>query len=267
MLPSVPQTARRDVAHVTRIEGGLRIELVTPDAAVMAERSLDVEGSCAELAAVAAVVIATWESDVHPEFTRPRAEPIPVAGAPVPIAPPTATVSRSPASYDLAMGPSLSWASTLAAGATLSGTWIARGAGLGIHVFATGETTRTVDLSPGQANWRRWMGGLEADWRLLRGRAALDMHAGLGLSWLSAEGANFLQNKPSQTSFSPGAVLGVRSSWGLTRHFAVSLDLVGLYWTRSQSVSALPLGEQRELPHFQGLASVGLALRQSAPGP
>jgi len=105
MLPSVPDTARHDVAHVTRIDRGLRIELVNADAAVVAERSLDVEGSCVELAAVAAVVIATWESDVHPEFTRPRADPIPTAEAKAPAASPAAPTPRSLAYYDVALGP------------------------------------------------------------------------------------------------------------------------------------------------------------------
>jgi len=266
MLPAVPDTARHDVAHVTRIDRGLRIELVNSDAAVVAERSLEVEGSCTELAAVAAVVIASWESDVHPEFTHSRADPIPVAESRAPVTAPATPVPRSPAYYDVVVGPSFSWASSFAAGGTLSGTWIAHAAGLGLRLFAAGESTRTVELGQGQADWRRWTGSLEADWRIGRGRVALDMHAGLGLSWLSATGVNFQQNQ-SRTSFSPGAVLGARASWGIARHLAVCLDVVGLYWTRSQTVSSAPIVAQRELPQFQALASVGLALRQSTSGP
>jgi hypothetical protein len=272
MLPSVPSSARQDVAHVSRVDRELRIDLVNPEAAVMAERSLDVEGSCAELAAVAAVVIATWESDVHPEFARSPEEPILVSPdnnaseeptTPIlrPILPP---ILPAPAAYDIALGPSLSLAGSLVAGGTLTGTWTVRGSGWGLHVLAAGESTRTIDLGQGQAQWRRWMGGLEPAWRVVRGRTALDFHAGLALGWLSAAGVNFPGKNESQASVSPGVTLGIRSSWEVTRHLAICLDLAGLYWTRSQTVSSTSVGSQREVPHFQALAGVGLALRQSA---
>jgi hypothetical protein len=270
MLPSLPDPTRRDVARITRVDRGLHIELVNPEAAVVAERLLDVEGSCAELAAMAAVVIATWESDVHPEFAGSHTEPIPATsktedGA-FAILPPTHPPTQSSlAYYDVALGPSLSLGNSLAAGGTISGTWIRRGTGLGLRAFAAGEATRTIDLDHGQARWRRWLGSLESDWRLARGRAALDVHAGLAFSWLSATGVNFPQNQ-SPSSYSPGVTLGIRSSWGITRHLAICLDLVGAYWTRGQTASSVPVAVPREFPRSLALASVGLALRQSAAG-
>jgi hypothetical protein len=282
MLPSVPSSTQQDVAHVSRSGRELRIDLVDRDAAVIAERSLDVDGSCAELAALAAVVIASWESDVHPEFARSPEEPIlatldknpseevttpslppPLPSIVPPILPP---ILPSSASYEVAIGPSLSLAGSVAAGGMLIGTWIPRGVGWGLHILAAGESARTIDLGQGQAHWRRWMGSLEPDWRVVRGRTALDFHAGLALGWLSATGVNFPGTNRSQTSVSPGVTLGVRSSWRLTRHLAIGLDLAGLYWTRAQTVSSDAVASQQEIPHFQVLASVGLALRQSTPG-
>jgi hypothetical protein len=264
MLPSLPTTTRPDVARVVRRDRSLLIELVSPDAAVIAERTLDLDGSCADLAAVVAVVIASWESDVRPEFTRSHAE-LPLAASPAKAVDGAATSRRQAlASYDVALGPSLSFASSSAAGGMLAGTWVPRGTGLGLRLFAAGETTRTVDLGSGQARWRRWIGSVETDWRFVRGRAAVDVHAGLALGWLSAAGIDFPQNQ-SQLSFSPGATVGVRWSWWTTRHLAVWLDLMGLYWSRSQTIHGDPVVVQREVPHFQGLASVGLALGQIAP--
>jgi len=269
MLPQVAASTRRDVARVTKVAGrGLRIELVNPDAAMVAEREMEVDGTCAELASLAAVVIATWESDVHPEFTQSHAEPIPgVSAAPSLATPVVPTGSPSFFSYDIAAGPSLSWAGSLAAGGAISGTWIARGTGLGLRVFAAGEATRSLALeSGGQAVWRRWMGSLEADWRLVRAPANFDVHAGLALGWLSAVGAGFSPNQ-SRTSLSPGLALGGRSSWAVSRHLAVYLDLAGIYWTRTQTVSSASDLVRREVPHVQVLASVGVASGKSASSP
>ena len=274
MLPQVPEASRRDVARVTRVGRALHIELVNPDAALIAERSLDVDGTCAELAGMAAVVIAAWESDVHAEFARSHAEPSPAVQAEASAAPTSTSTSTSTstakppaaASYDVAMGPTLSLADSLAVGGGISGRWTARGAGLGVHASAAGETTRTVDLDGGQAHWRRWMGSVEADWRWVRGRAAWDLHAGLAMGWLTAVGSGFASNQ-SRTSLSPGAQIGLRAAWGVSRHFAVWVDLLGLYWTRRQAVSSASISEQHDLPRFQLLTGLGLAVRNSAPGP
>ena len=263
MLPPVPDATRPDVARVIERGKGLQIELVNPDAAVIAERALDMDGSCADLAAAVAVVIATWESDVHSEFSRSRAE----AGfasvaerTPERLATP---LSRPSASYDVAAGPSLSLAGTFVAGGALVGTWVPLDTGLGLRLFAAGESSRTVDLGVGQARWRRWAGSAESDWRLARHQVMLDVHAGLVLGWLTATGAGFSQNQ-SQRSFSPGGTVGMRSSWWAARHLAVCLDLVGLYWSRSQTLYGDPTVTRRNLPHFQGLASIGLAWGQMA---
>lgn len=71
MLPLVATARAPDVAELDEIDRGgpnLRLTLRRPDGALIGQRLLAREYSCAELAAAAAVIIATWESDVHPEF-------------------------------------------------------------------------------------------------------------------------------------------------------------------------------------------------------
>ena len=250
MLSSVSGVVGQDVAKVERTGGHLRVELVDATAAVLAERLLDGHGSCAELAELAAIVIASWESDVHPEFVRPHAEPL--------VAPPPAT--RAPgAAFDVSLGASLSQAGQLAAGGFLGAAWFPRGKGLGLSFLVAGETTRTLEVGDGQARWRRWTGSPEIAWRWGRGGLAVDGHGGLALGWLATNGVNFSENK-SNASFSLAVTAGIRSSWWFSRHIAGWIDVRGLIFTRSDVVHTSPTGEESEIPRLVGIASIGLAL-------
>ena len=211
---------------------------------MIAERVLDRDGSCSELAELAAVVIASWESDVHPEFARPHVEPGP---APVVVMP--AARLASPMAYDAALGASLSHADSFAAGGVLALTWIPRGTGPGNGtLLAAVDAERTLDLGVGRARWRRWMGSAEFDWRL--SRIPLDFHGGLVLGWLTAKQGG--RTSPRRTGRAFPSRL--RRPWacdcpgGPRAYLAVWLDLTGLYWTRSQTVYAEPSGREARTP-------------------
>ena len=250
MLSTASGAVGQDVAKVERSGGRLRVELVDATAAVLAERELDGHGSCAELAELAAIVIASWESDVHPEFVRPHAEP--------PAAPPPA--ARVPgAAYDVSLGASLSQAGQLAAGGSLGAAWFPRGTGLGLSFVVAGETTRTLEVGDGQARWRRWTGSPEIAWRWGRGGLAVDGHGGLALGWLATNGVHFSENK-SNASFSLAVTAGIRSSWWFSRYLAGWIDVRGLTFTRSDVVYDSPTGGEAEIPRLVGIVSIGLAL-------
>ena len=264
LLPPVPATRARDVAHVVRVDRNLRIELVDADGAVLAERSLFHDGTCADRASLVAVVIASWESDVHPEFARTASGPAALDVAkPSAQAPPLPVVQS--ASYDVAVGAVASLAGAFAPGSALRLGWIPRGSGPGVHVFVEGDGSRTVALGVGQASWRRWMGGAELDWRVDRGASSLDFHGGLALAWLDANGLGFSTNRSAQ-SFSPGATVGVRWSWWVLRHFAPFAEVGAIYWLRNQSVYSPSDATERELPHFQAVASIGLLTGKASVG-
>jgi len=250
MLSTTSGAGAQDVAKVERSGGRLRVELVDATTAVLAERVLDGHGSCAELAELAAIVIASWESDVHPEFVRPHAEP--------PAAPPPA--ARAPgAAYDVSLGASLSQAGKLAAGGSLGAAWFPRGEGLGLSFVVAGETARTLEVGDGQARWRRWTGNPEIAWRWRRGGLVVDGHAGLALGWLATNGVDFSENK-SNASFSLAVTAGIRLSWWFSRHIAGWIDARGLTFTRGDVVLGSPTGGESEIPRLVGIASIGLAL-------
>jgi hypothetical protein len=270
ILPSVAVTAVRDVAHVLRLGNRLDIELVNSDGAVLATRQIEQTGSCADLAALVAVVIASWESDVHPEFSRAAPAPMREVAARPPGKPSPSAARPSggydPSGYDLAAGGAVSWADSLALGGALAATWIPRGDGLGARVFGEVETSRTVDLGQRQARWQRWHGSLEIDWRTSRVPSVFDVHAGLALGWLSASGVNFDSNQ-SAGALSQGMTIGARWAWWLGRDVAVFADIAAVYWLRTQTIYSSPDGIQQDIPHFQGLASLGLAVGKSSPRP
>jgi hypothetical protein len=263
MLSSAPEAIRPDEAQVLRSGNRLHLQLVAADAAVIAERWIDDSGSCVELAELIAVVIASWESDVHPEFTRPHAEPMPVVLSEKPASRPwpPAPNPRS-AYYEAAAGASLSYSGSPAMAGILTVGWFPHGHGPGLRLSATVESARTLDLTPGQATWRRWAGDAELDWRLPRGAWALDFHGGLALGWLAARGVGFSQNY-SGSSFSPGGAIGARISRRATRSASIWFELAATYWPRKQVLYGQPNATQQEIPHYQGLASIGLTFGRS----
>jgi hypothetical protein len=250
MIPMAPQPAGNNMARVERKGGKLRIVLIDAQSRVIAERVLDERGSCAELAKLAAIVIASWASDVHPEFLHPHAEP--------PAPPPAESPARGGA-YDILLGASLSQSDQLAVGGSLGAAWFPYGAGLGLGLHVAGETRRTLDLGDGQAHWRRWVGSAEIAWRWARADLTVDPHAGLSLAWLTTSGAGFYQDQSSAV-YSLAVTMGIRSAWWFSRRIAVWIDARSLYFTQGDVVYSTPPVRESALPRWQGIASIGLAL-------
>ena len=191
--------ASQDVAKLERRADKLRVELTDPDGVVIAERTLDGTASCAELGRMAAIVIASWESDVHPEFVRQPAEIVRVERAP-PVEKPAAPPPPA-ASYDVAAGVTLGQADTVAAGASIGGAWFPRGTGPGFSLVGAGDLARTITVGTHEARWQRWTASLELAWRwAARDRLVIDPHGGVTVGWLSTEGVDYTQNRPLRPS-------------------------------------------------------------------
>jgi hypothetical protein len=257
VLSADPAAFRQHVAHVRHRAGRLLVTLVDAAGAVLAEHDFDSNGDCGEQAKLAAVFIASWESEVHPEFARPQAEP---PSVPAPVPPPLA-----PSAYQLAAGLSLGLAGSLAPGGSLGAAWFPRGVGLGLGLVLAGESTRTLDLGTGHARWRRWTASPEAAWRWGRGPLVLDAHAGLSLAWLVASGVDFSQNE-TQHSFALAITAGLRSAWWMSRHFAAWVDLRAFVFSKSDQLWGEPSGSHAEVPRLGGILSIGVALGRGPGG-
>jgi hypothetical protein len=255
LLPSLPAGAAPDLARVVQRATSLHIELHSPDGVAIAERDLESTGSCAELAQIVAVVIAAWESDVHPAFAKPMTE---ATSSPEPIIDATpATVRRS--SYDLAAGGGVSISESTVAGVALAFAWAPHGTGFALRFGGMGESQHDVSLGQGQAQWRRWIGSTEVGWRIGLGASVVDLHGGLLFGFLTASGNGFSPNSQA-SSFSPGLTVGARWAVWPGRVVGLWLGVAGLGFQRSQALVVSPPSQsQQEVPHFQGLVTLGLA--------
>ena len=255
----------QDVAKLERGPDKLRVELADPEGIVIAERTLDGGASCAELGRMAAIVIASWESDVHPEFARQpteiiRSEPPQRLEPPAPV---------RAAAYDVAAGVTLGQADTPAAGASLGAAWFPRGVGLGLWVLGAGDLARTIAVGAHEARWRRWTATLELAWRWRPRGFVLDAHGGLMLGWLTTEGVDYTQNR-SDSAVSLGGTAGIRTAQWFSRRAAVWVDLRGFYFPRRDSIYGSVGGataDEAAVPSWGGIASVGVALGRAPRSP
>jgi hypothetical protein len=260
MLPAV-SSAAADVARVKRSGADLHIELVNDGGALIAERVLGAAGTCAELADMVAVIVASWESDVHPRFTGPSADPI--------LAAPTTTAAFNAGArrnLDVAAGAGASLADSVSFGGAVAVSWFPKGVGLGARLSGVGETTHTTYVGIHEARWNRWLVGAEVDWRFPGATTSLDIHGGLALAILQASGVNFTAENVSDTSLSPAVLLGGRWSLWVSRRWAAYADVTAGYCLRQQflrgiTVDGIPV--RHELSPFQGLLSLGLAFGHS----
>ena len=258
--PSVTP-ARRDVAKLEHGSGKLRVQLVDAEGVVIGERTLDGAAPCAELGRMAAFVIASWESDVHPEFVRQPAEIVRVDRAPppekLPASPPPAA-----AAYDVAAGVTVGQVDTLAAGASIGAAWFPRSTGLGGWVLGAGDLARTISVGTHQARWRRLTASVELAHRWAPRGIVVDAHAGPTLGWISSEGVDYAENR-SDSAVSLGGTAGIRTSWWLLRRAAVWMDLRGFYFPRQDSIYGSAAGatvDQAAVPSWGAVASAGLAV-------
>jgi hypothetical protein len=256
----------QDVAKLERGPDKLRVELADPDGIVIAERTLDGGASCAELGRMAAIVIASWESDVHPEFARQpteiiRSEPPQLLEPPAPV--------RSAAAYDVAAGVTLGQADTPAAGASIGAAWFPRGVGLGLSILGAGDLARTIAVGAHEARWRRWTASLELAQRWRPRGFVLDAHGGLMLGWLTTEGVDYTQNRSDSTA-SLGGTAGIRTAQWFSRRASVWIDLRGFYFPRRDSIYGSVGGatvDEAAVPSWGGIASVGVALGRAPHSP
>src|SRR6185436_14838233 len=270
LLPGAeaPTSADADVARIVDSQGAVRITLLAPDGTTLGERSLAGGFPCPDLAAAAALVVATWETDVHPEFAA-RLEVAP----PAPVPPPAPTVVRA---APPAPAPQSAWTlgagvfATLApsggeaspaGGATLEGGWLGAGARWGARLALAATTSRTLALPSGDVDWRRATASAGVLWRLTAtGRsAAVDLRADAVFAWISMVGNGFANNY-EPAAFDAGAGLAGRLSLG-RGPLRPWLELGGVAWPRGQVVFERPSGASAELPRWEAGLALGVSTR------
>jgi hypothetical protein len=275
LLPAAETSGPPDLARVDEDADSVHVSLRRPDGTLVGTRDLERAFSCDELAAAAAVVVAAWESDVHPEFRASLPPAVPVPAPPVAVVPVAAPVPS------IAVAPGLPRPATIAfeVGAALAGALAPRAgsAGAAADVMLVGAATsaarrvggrlaliagaaRELPVGTGRVRWRRFVAALGPEVRLGRPTAPVtfELHAEALAALLTATGEGFTNDR-SELSFDPGLGAGVRLRLGHGR-VVPWIDLSGSGWLRQQQAIATPDDASAVLPRFEALLALGLSL-------
>jgi hypothetical protein len=265
-----------EVAHLVHEDGLLRVTLRAADSRVLGERRLPGDGSCEELARAAAVVLASWLTDAHPELVPalpmpPLAERAPsvatvepaVSGAP---AAPSGVVSsrgelvprgdfRARAALVLGLG-FVPTPLALVGGAGVA--LVPAGSGLGAALHAGFSTWRSIDVDGARAVYRRWPLGAGAVLRFAGASLSGEVEGGAAIGWLALEGRSFgVSHDASDATFGPFLTARAIGPGSLS---APLVELSGVYWARATRVYGDPSRPSRALPSLELSLSVGLAV-------
>jgi|GEM_PF-5102590 len=286
--PSGASRADRDQprlsAEIRWVGENLSIMLRNPQGTVAAERTLPRAGSCIDLAAASAVVIAAWQeemrADLGPALAPPQegegtspprqAQQAPPRSLPLPLPGPaldaTARSTAGPVPdggrpWELGVGVLASRESDFAPGLMI-------GAQMGrpqsqlagrMEVTATGSHALALGPNPGQSLWSRVAFDLGVRRRLWLGKGdgALDLHVDVAAAVIRLAGSGFGANYTrSGLDFGVGA--GVRWAWTAER-LAPFVALDGWGWPGSKVVTADGTQAQGRLPQFELRAAVGVS--------
>ena len=269
-----------EVARLTHADGALRVNLESSDGRRLGERSLPLEGSCDELARAAAVVLAAWLSDVHPEFVpaehagaeRPTVDrddaPVGAAGQPVTPtpAPPVGTVrahgelvprTRLRARVGAALGAGVLPTPMAVSGSVFS-AWVPESSGVGVTLRAGVATARSLDVDTGEVRYLRWPLGAGAVLRFAGKSVSAELEAGAVVGWLHVEGRSFSSNHDaSDVTFGPFGTARAIATEGRVRPF---LEVLGIGWLRGARVYGDPSQPSVALPSSDITVFLGAAL-------
>jgi len=278
-----PSDTLEERATLSREGGQLKVVVTRKDGSLLGEKTLG-GATCDELEGLVSVVIATWISDVHPEFlatlptapsrgempaerpppreperpsAAPPATPIPArVRAPVPrrMAAPVAQRWR----FELTAGAGVAVASEASALASLGLRWAPERRGVGVALSAHVTTQRDELLSNGRVSYWRWPLALGPLVRLPLADVRFDLHAGLALGWVHAAGRDF---HPSSTHnvLRGGGLVGAHVEYGRGR-LRPFFEASGLAWAKTEAV-VMHGAEDRsvELPSLELYATLGIS--------
>jgi hypothetical protein len=277
-------------ASVTREGTSLHVTLRGADTHVHGDRLLPADGSCDEQATMVAVLLATWISDVHPEYvgTRPEpavtsvlaapavesaAQPELPARAPPAITPSapvrdsaSAAVSRQPGApqrrleLSAAAGGALSSADP-APVAALGARYLPESGGFGAALQLTFTLPRRALLSSGAVRYFRWPIAVGPALRTSIGSSRLDVTAGPAAAWLHLGGVGFQGGTSSHDAVAFGGAAAAR--WALPQgSVAPFVELCGMAFAPTQAY--VRRGNEQpsvDLPSFELYAALGGAFR------
>lgn len=276
-------------ATLTREGAFIRLALLESDGTSLGERLLTADEDCLVLSRTAAVVLAAWLTDQHPEFlltlppeTPPAADSStpsdagaarqsPPAVAPAPATrsltargrPETATPAAARPRHQLAFSAALGsgWTSPN----FVPGAWVGMSlsparSGWGAQISAAWLGEHTKPLSRSDVRWSRWPLLLGPYLRVPTQLGTLELEAGPALGWLHLKGQHFSTDRGLSTA-QVGAygALRLMPQWGAWQPFLMAAPVL---WFNSVSAAATDSGDTRtgttHLSSFEVLLAAGV---------
>jgi hypothetical protein len=240
----------------------VHVELLGSDGRLLAERTLERTGSCADLAEAAAVVISTWEAEFRPDVA--TSVVLPLAPPPPPTSPKVQVVQPQPEPtlrFDVGIGLLASIAGgEVVPGVTVAASLSSPGGHLGLAAALSASSNHSQSLGSvtGAAHWTRVALTAGPQYRLTRNAMMLDIRAGGALALLRVEGVG-LPSTASDTSAQFGLGAGLRGmrAWNNAAGW-IGLD-VFVYPGRDQ-LDVGGLGASGQLPRVEVQIASGLSL-------
>jgi hypothetical protein len=247
ILPEMLPATEAPYPGIAWIQGdglNLQIELRALDGEVLFSRQIMSSGTCADLATIAAVVIASWTTErnagislLQPGVLPPaRPATAPPPSVPVTGATSAAVVTPRPGGsreFDLSvgLGGSANGDGLVGAGRVDAGM---RGRRLGLRAGFAAETQRRTELEPGSVSWRRFGVSLGPTLALVQRPVRLDARAEIFAGYTAVAGHGFDVNG-NASAVAPGLALALRlgTSTGWIRPW---IEVGGQYWLASQQI-------------------------------
>jgi hypothetical protein len=229
--------ARADIFETSR---GVRVRLSNASGGTGSERSIETSADCRERAIAAAVVIASWQTDLRSEVRLDLEASIP---------------SWFPSAGIAGVGVE-SGIATWAGGVGLD-FQMAHRSGWGGLLAAWGTSYRAQALgtNSGQASWTRWVLGIGPAYELDRDRWILVAAAQLAVARFLVRGENLAITRQDE-GVDVGARLGIEAGfrWGA---FAPCAGIAVVGWPRSHRVKAYGVDDEKTLPKLDVLLAAG----------
>ena len=203
--------ANPGIAWIESVGLDLQIEVRSPSGEVRFSRRLTSSGTCADLATIAAVVIASWSAEQNPDVSllqpgvlapaKPRQPSIasiaspanpPAANRQAGLAAPAATRA-----FDLAaaVGGSANSAGVVGVARAESGLRWRR---FGLRLGVTAETERSQTIEPGSVSWRRYALSLGPTFAVVQSPLMVEARADIFAGLTTVDGYDYTLNGHSR---------------------------------------------------------------------
>lgn len=252
-----------DRARIEMVDDAIEIVLRRADGTLIGRRRLPAQGACDARARVAAIVLATWESDVHPAFERAVAAPPEPSSPPPPLAVdvvkpmPPQPLPAGHARLDVGVGVSTSMAGgAVVAGARLAGALVSS-RGFGVQVIIAGEGDRSTPAGSGQAIWSRYAAGAGPTYRRPLGAWAVDTNLTLVAALFRVHGEQYPVGYQS-SGWDGGVAAGARLI-APGRAWRAWFAIDATRWLDNRDVREAISGQTRDIPSWTGSASLGFS--------